>query len=154
MKSLKQKIDEIITADFEIHYIFKEIVKNKSIFTKDEEIVDLMFMKREYLNESKNSSQVYSAAKLLVATTHGLVYAEEGFVEINDDYMGYKIKHIDYDKISSLELDLSLLKGEFSVVTGSSVSTELYLEFNKASYFKEFENFVNIIRKEKLGYEN
>ncbi|PTV93543.1 hypothetical protein C8C76_13916 [Halanaerobium saccharolyticum] len=121
MKSLKEKISGIVDGDFEVHHIFKEIVQNRSIFTEDEEIVDLLFIKREHLNERVKTSPIFSPASLLVATTHGLVYAVEGFEEINDKYLGYKMKHIYYDQISALELDLCLLKGNFKVTTSSSI---------------------------------
>ena len=154
MKSLEEKIIQIATGDSDVHHIFKEIVEKKSIFTKNEEIVDLVFIKREYLNERTKSSPVFSAAKLLVATTHGLVYAKEGFKEISDKYMGYKTKHIYYDKISALELDLCLLNGNFKVMTVSSVDPELTVEFNTANYYQEFENFVKNLRKEKINFND
>ena len=154
MKTLDQKIREITEADFDVHHIFKEIVKRKSIFTESEEIVDLLFIKREHLNERVDSSPIFSSAKLLVATTHGLVFAEEGFKEISDKYLGYKMKHIYYDKVSALELDLCLLKGNFKVFTSSSKNPEILVEFNTADYYQEVENFVKSIRKERIDFNN
>jgi hypothetical protein len=154
MQTLAEKINEVVEGDFEVHHIFKEIVQNKSIFTESEEIIDLLFIKREHLNERVKSSPVFSPASLLVATTHGLVYAVEGFKEISDKYLGYKMKHIYYDQISALELDLCLLKGNFKVTTSSSSNPEIVVEFNTANYYQKFENFVKAIRKQRIGYNN
>jgi len=147
MKALTEKIRSITEADFDVHHIFKEIVKKQSIFTEDEEIIDLIFMEREHLNERVDSSPIFSSAKLLAATTHSLVYAEEGFNEISDRYLGYKMKHIYYDKISAMELDMSLLKGHFQIITSSSDHPEIEVDFNTAKHYQEFESFVNSIRK-------
>ncbi|CCU80710.1 hypothetical protein HSACCH_02252 [Halanaerobium saccharolyticum subsp. saccharolyticum DSM 6643] len=153
MRTLKDKIAEIIEADFEVHQIFKDVVKKQSIFTEDEEIEGLVFIKREHVNERVESSPVFSSAKLLVATNQGLVYAEEGFKEIRDDYFGYKMKHIYYDKISAMELDMCLLQGYFKIMT-SSKEPEISVEFNTAKYYREFEKFVNKIRKKRVSYNN
>ena len=153
MRTLKDKIAEIIEADFEVHQIFKDVVKKQSIFTEDEEIEGLVFIKREHVNERVESSPVFSSAKLLVATNQGLVYAEEGFKEIRDDYFGYKMKHIYYDKISAMELDMCLLQGYFKIMT-SSKEPEISVEFNTAKYYREFEKFVNQIRKKRVEYNN
>ena len=153
MRTLKDKIAEIIEADFEVHQIFKDVVKKQSIFTEDEEIEGLVFIKREHVNERVESSPVFSSAKLLVATNQGLVYAEEGFKEIRDDYFGYKMKHIYYDKISAMELDMCLLQGYFKIMT-SSKEPEISVEFNTAKYYREFEKFVNQIRKKRVSYNN
>jgi len=153
MRTLKEKIKEITEADFDVHQIFKEIVKKQSIFTEDEEIEGLVFIRREHVNERVESSPVFSSAKLLVATNQGLVFAEEGFKEIRDDYFGYKMKHIYYDKISAMELDICLLQGYFKIMT-SSKEPEISVEFNTAKYYQEFENFVNHIRKKRIVYNN
>jgi len=153
MRTLKDKIKDIIEADFEVHQIFKDVVKKQSIFTEDEEIEGLVFIRREHVNERVESSPVFSSAKLLVATNQGLVYAEEGFKEIRDNYFGYKMKHIYYDKISAMELDMCLLQGYFKVMT-SSKEPEISVEFNTAKYYREFEKFVNQIRKKRVEYNN
>ncbi|MGM0498920.1 MAG: hypothetical protein ACQERL_01780 [Bacillota bacterium] len=153
MRSLKEKIKEITEADFDVHQIFKEIVKKQSIFTEDEEIEELVFIRREHVNERVESSPVFSSAKILVATNQGLVFAEEGFKEIRDNYFGYRMKHIYYDKISAMELDMCLLQGYFKVMT-SSKEPEISVEFNTAKYYQEFESFVNSIRKKRIVYNN
>jgi hypothetical protein len=152
MKSLKEKIAEILEADFDVHHIFKEIVSKQSAFTENEEIVDLIFIKRKHLDDNDTKSPVQSPAKLLLATTHGLVFAVEGFKEITKNYYGYRMKHVYYDKISSLELDICLLQGEFKVVANSSENPEILTEFNAAIYYQEFEKFIEKARKKRIEY--
>lgn len=152
MKALKNKINEILEADFDVHHIFKEIVSRHSAFTENEEIIDLIFIKRKHIDDNDIKSAVQSPAKLLVATTHGLVFAVEGFKEITENYYGYRMKHVYYDKISSLELDICLLQGEFKAVANSSENPEILTEFNAAIYYEEFEKFVEIVRQKRIEY--
>lgn len=153
MKSLEEKIKEILEADFDVHHIFKEIVSKQSAFTENEEIVDLIFIKRKHLDERDTKSAVQSPAKLILATTHGLVCAEEGFKEITDNYYGYRMKHVYYDKISSLELDICLLQGEFKAVANSTAKPEIAVNFNAAIYYQEFEKFVETVRQKRIEYD-
>ncbi|MFP4371530.1 MAG: hypothetical protein ACOCW0_00010 [Halanaerobium sp.] len=152
MKSLEEKIKEITEADFDVHYIFKEIVTKQSAFTENEEIVDLVFIKRRHSDERNKDSKIIEPAKIVVATTHGIVFAEEGFKEISENYYGYRMKHTYYDKISNLELDMCLLKGLFKVTANSSKNAEIEIKFNTANYFREFEHFLNVVRKHRINY--
>jgi len=154
MLSLEQKINSILEADYDVHHIFKEIVSKKSIFTEKESILDLIFIKREHLDERDVKSSVYKPAKLLVATTHGIIFLEEGFKEITDNYLGYRIKHLYYDKISSIELDICLLEGQFKIVTDSSEYPVVELNFNSSNYYNSFEIFVDQVRKQRFNFKN
>lgn len=104
-----------------------------------------MFLEREYLQE-KNESPVYSAAKLLVLTSYGLIVAEEGFIEITENIMGYKIQHIPFNKITSIELDVCLLSGSLKISTSSYGKLELDIKFNTAKYYRNFEPFIGALR--------
>jgi len=152
MKSLAEKIKDIKDADFDVHYIFKEIVTKQSAFTENEEIVDLVFIKRKHSDERDKNSKITEPAKILVATTHGIVFAEEGFKEISENYYGYRMKHTYYDKISNLELDICLLKGVFKVAASSSENADIEIKFNTANYFRDFEKFLNVVRKHRINY--
>jgi hypothetical protein len=48
-----------------------------------------------------------------------------------------------------MELDMCLLQGYFKVMT-SSKEPEISVEFNTAKYYREFEKFVNQIRKKEF----
>ena len=152
MKSLEEKINEIRESDFDVHHIFKEIVTNQSAFTENEEIIDLVFIRRKHLDDKDKKSPVSDPAKMIAATTHGLVYAEEGFKEISKNYYGYRMKHTYYDKISNLELDICLLKGVFKVAASSSENADIEIKFNTANYFRDFEKFLNVVRKHRINY--
>ncbi|PUU89075.1 MULTISPECIES: hypothetical protein [Halanaerobium] len=154
MQSLEQKINSILEAKNDVHHIFKEVISKKSIFTEKEDIIDLIFIKREHLNERDIESSVYKSAKLLVATTHGIIFLEEGFKEITDNYLGYRIKHLYYDKISSIELDICLLEGQFKIITDSSEDPVVKVKFNSSNYYEPFENFVDQIRKQRFNFKN
>ena len=154
MKTLAEKTNEILESDFDVHHIFKRIVSQESAFTENEEIIELVFIKRKHLDDSDIKSPVQRPAKILVATTHGLVYAEEGFKEIKENYYGYKMKHIYYDKISSLELDICLLHGEFKVETNSSQNPVIELSFNTTQYYEEFEKFIDVVRQKRIKYNS
>ncbi|ADQ13670.1 PH domain-containing protein [Halanaerobium hydrogeniformans] len=147
MKTLEEKIKEITEADFDVHHIFKKIVNKQTGFTENEEIVNLVFVKRKHLDDRDKSSSIISPAKLIVATTQGIIFVEEGFEEISENYLGYKIKHIYYDKISSFELDICLLEAKFMVVANSAKDPEIYINFNTALYYKKFEKFVDVARQ-------
>jgi len=150
MNSLEDKIKEIREADFDVHHIFKEIVEKQSAFTENEEIIDLIFINRMHMDERDKSSKIAEPAKLIAATTHGVVFAEEGFKKIAESYYGYRMKHIFYDKIISLELDICFLQGEFKIVTNSTENAEITIKFNTTRYFQEFENFITNIRKHMI----
>ncbi|SIQ42615.1 hypothetical protein [Halanaerobium kushneri] len=154
MITLKDKIREITGAetDFEVHHIFKEIVTKQTVINEKEEIVDLIFIKRSHIDDRDTESPVESPAKIIVATTYGLIFAEEGFKEITEDYYGYKMKNIYYDKISSAELDICMLQGEFKVVANSSKEPEINISFNTAIYYEEFEKIFEIIRKKRIEF--
>lgn len=154
MKSIEEKIKEIKQGNFEVHHIFKKMVSKNSAFTRNEEIIDLIFIRRKRIDERDENSPISSPAKLLLATTQGLVYTEEGFEEISDDYYGYRMKDIYYDKLSSLELDISLLQGKFKVTANSSDKPEININFNAGIYYQEFENFLDVVRQYRIKYND
>lgn len=145
MSDTKKTITKLLEADFDVPYIFKQILKKETSMLPDEEIENIVFLEREYLQE-KNESPVYSAAKLLVLTSYGLILAEEGFIEITENIMGYKIQHIPFNKITSIELDVCLLSGSLKISTSSYGKLELEVNFNTAKYYRNFEPFISALR--------
>jgi hypothetical protein len=95
----------------------------------------------------RNKSDIINPAQMLIATNYGILIIEEGFKEISSDYYGYKIKDVYYNNISSIELDIALLKGEFKVNTINN--QDVLIKFETAEYYAEFEKFIEVIR-EKL----
>lgn len=112
----------------------------------DEQIEALVLLEREYLQE-KGESPVFAPAKLLMLTTYGLTIVEEGFVKIAENYMGYKVQHITYNKITNIELDVCLLSGRLRISTSSNGSNQSEIQFNTAKYYRDFEDFIDALRK-------
>ncbi len=146
MTDVAKKITGVLESDFDVPYIFKKVLKKETYLLPDEEVLDLILLEREYLQE-KNESPVYSAAKLLVLTSYGLIIAEEGFIQISEDIMGYKILHIPFNKITDIELDVCLLTGVLKVATNAYGKDESDIKFNTDKYYHQFENFIETLRK-------
>lgn len=145
MDNLKERVDkkiiDIFSAGYEAHYMLKRVLKDDTLFVENKDIIDVIFIEREEISDEA-SARPYVPAKLVIATTYGILFLEEGFNEINDNLLGYRMKKIYYDKIDSVELDICLLNGDFRVYCGGKVSFEL--EFLTSKYFKEFEEFMKI----------
>lgn len=152
MSANEMKIQEVLNRGFDVPSIFKSVLMKESVFTHDEEILDVVFLEREYFNEQKKPSNVFSKAKLLVATSHGLILIEEGMNEINTNYMGFKIKYIMYGKIASIELDICLLQGIFKIASDTSSNAEATVEFNTSKYGRHFEDFIDVVRGKMVAY--
>ena len=147
MNTVQTKIQEILEASGDVPYIFKEVIEKKSFISQDEEIVDLVFLEREHQIDSDKSKLVLKG-RLLIATSLGIVFIEEGLSEIATDYLGYRIKHITYNKLESVELDICLLQG--ILLLGASGQNMIKVEFNTAKHFRKFEQFVDTVRGKML----
>lgn len=146
MIDVEIKIESVLNNDYDVPYTFKEILKKDIYLLADEQIVDLIWLEREYLQQA-NKSHIYSAAKLLVLTSYGLVIAEEGFTKISDDMMGYKILHIPFNKITDIELDVCLLDGVLKIATNGYGKNESGIKFNTAKYYPQFVKFIEALRQ-------
>jgi len=149
--NIEEKIEKVTKRDNDVHHIFKKLLNNQSVFLSHEEIIDLIYLKREYSDNvsvsGRNKSDIISPAKMLIATNYGILIIEEGFKEISSDYYGYKIKDVYYNNISSIELDIALLIGEFKINTINN--QDALIKFKTAEYYAEFEKFIEMVR-EKL----
>ena len=150
MKNLKGRVDkkiiDIFSAGYEAHYMLKKVLKDDTLFVENKDIIDVIFIEREEVSGGSDSSaKPYEPAKVIIATTYGILFLKEGFKEINDNLLGYRLKKTYYNKIDSVELDICLLNGSFRVYSGGNVSSEI--EFSTAKYFKEFEEFMSIIHE-------
>jgi hypothetical protein len=126
--------------------MLKKVLKDDTLFVDNKDIIDVIFIEREEVSgDSDSSSKPYEPAKVIIATTYGILFLEEGFNEINDNLLGYRLKKTYYNKIDSVELDICLLTGSFRVYSGGNVSSEI--EFSTTKYFKEFEEFMSIIHE-------
>lgn len=156
MKNLKERVDkkiiDIFSAGYEAHYMLKKILKDDTLFVENNDIIDVIFIKREEVNgSSDSSSKPYEVAKLIIATTYGILFLEESHKEIYNNLLGYRLKKTYYNKIDSVELDVCFLKGSFRIYSGGNISSEI--EFSTTKYFREFEEFMSIVH-EKIMKNN
>lgn len=156
MENLKERVDQkimdIFSANYDAHYMLKKVLKDDTLFVENKDIIDVIFIAREEVSGGGNKgSKPYEPAKVIIATTYGIIFLEEGLKKINDDLIGYRLKKTYYEKIDSVELDICVLTGSFKIYSGGNVSSKI--EFSTTKYFKEFEEFMRIIhdkiRKDK-----
>ena len=145
----EQQVRDLIAQTPHLPVIFELLLNKKEILTEDEEILDSIFLEREgfrttekYFEKENN----FHPATLIVATTYGLTIVQEGGTEVFSQMYGYRIQHILYDKISHMQLDICLLSGKFAISCGGQCDS--VIEFNTAKYYKRFEQFIDILRKQ------
>jgi len=151
-QELEQKIQKILSSDFETPSIFKTILKKEQSFAEKEDILEVVNIQREYADAAKKT-QIYAPAVLLIATTSGLIVVEEGQTALELDYGGYRIRHIMYSKIKCLEFDTCLLLGVFKLVLGTGHDPDLVIEFNTARNYFEFEALADLVRRKMVDIE-
>jgi len=145
---VEKKLIDILSQGYKAHYILKKVLKDDTLFVDNKDILDVIFIVREEISDSKNRPEPFSPAKLLIATDYGILILQEGFEEITDNYLGYSMQKIYYKNMDSVELDICMLNGKFKVYSGGS---ELVLiEFETTKYFKDFEEFIKIIHDNKI----
>jgi len=139
--TVDEKINKIFMGNYKAHYMLKKILSDKTLFIKNKQIKDLIFIRRESLDEHGLKSH----AKLIIATEDEILIMKEGFNEIDKEALGYKMLKIYYDKITGIEFDICLLKGEFKIITNGN--KDISVEFNSSKYYKEFEKFIECIHE-------
>ena len=88
----------------------------------------------------------WQAATLLIVTNYGITVLREGGVQIADSFYGYQVRHIVFNKISSIALDICVLAGTLAFATSTGTDPDTVISFNTSRYFKEFERIVGAIR--------
>lgn len=96
----------------------------------------------------------WSPATLIIATTYGITTITEGGELLADSLYGYKIKHILYEKITAIELNICLLCGQLIFYTMSNSDHQYAIEFNTTSYYKDFERFIENVRERIFAHSN
>lgn len=151
-KELKERVEKklmfILSQGYKAHYILKKVLKDDTLFVDNKDILDVIFITREEIQDNKNKNEPFSPAKVLIATDYGILILEEGFKEISDNYLGYSIQKIYYDKIDSVKLNICLLNGKFKVYAGGNELIEIGFETTK--YYKDFEEFIKIIHDNRI----
>ena len=145
---VEKKLMDILSKGYNAHYILKKVLKDNTLFVENKDILDVIFITREEITTNENESEPFSPAKVIIATDYGLLILQEGFTEISDNYLGYGLQKIYYNKIDSIKLDICMLKGKFKVFAGGNELVEI--EFETTKYYKEFEQLIKIIHDSKM----
>lgn len=146
---LMQKINSIIDSGTDTPNIFKRILKREIALTGQEEILDVLEIKRVYA-DSVRQQNIISHAILLLATENELMVVEEGPSDFELDYGGYRIQHILYSKINILYFDSCLLRGVMKIVAGSNSDSILQIDFDTSKEYFEIEKFTAIVRQKMI----
>jgi hypothetical protein len=151
-KELESKIKRIADAQDDTPNIFKVVLKKELALVAQEEILDVVLIKREYTDNVKKTS-IFSKAVMLIATNFGIVTVEDGLNDAQLEFGGYRIRHVMYSKIKCLDFNSCLLVGYLKVVTGSSNEPDLSIEFNSSKYYTQLDQFVYTIRGKMIDLE-
>ncbi len=149
---LELKINRIIDSRDDTPLIFKAVLKKELALVQQEEIIEIVSIKREYTDNAKRKD-IYSKAQLLVATNYGLVAVDDGLNDQLLEYGGYRIRHVMYSQIKALDFNTCLLSGTLKIITGTGGETDLNIEFNTSKYYRDIEKFVSIIRDRMIENE-
>ena len=147
----KKKLNELKLSP-NIPSIFKTVLNKEYAFAQAEEYLDAMIISREYQNGLETFGNIHSRAKMIIATNYGLIFIEEGDDEPGAEIAGFKIQHVLYSKISSVELDMCLLAGSFVIHTDFGNRTGIEIKFNTAQYQYEFARFLEVVRNQQIEF--
>lgn len=149
MEAVETKIQEILDRGLDVPYVFRSALSKDLLYTNDEEILDVIFLAREYVNNLEKI--VWAKAKMLIATSHGVIVIEEDPDETKDIHLGgYRLKQFMYDRIVSLEVENSLLHSILKIEIDTCGNNEICIEYNPAMYEKNFLEFINVVNKRMI----
>lgn len=129
--------------------IFRTVLNQRGLMVEDETIVDFILLQRdgkELMARGVDVPKDWQPATLVIATNYSLIALQDGGIQIAEDFVGYHITHVPYDKICGIILDGCLLDGELRVLTPCAEGG-LTVKFNTAHYHQHFERFVGNLRK-------
>jgi len=140
-----------ITGISHLPSIFKSVLENKNeeFLLVGEEILDTAFMEREGFDIVDNRLRKFDSwvpGTLVVVTNFGISILREGGLQISDSIYGYSVHHTVFDKISSIDLDVSLLYGKLTISTSTSAHPDIVIGFNTATYCEDFERLIRLVR--------
>ena len=150
IKSLNPQIEKIINDTPYLPLVFKTMLTSDTFFAPGENIIDCICFEREGYDVKSNfivKHDDWQPTVLIIATNYGLTILVEGGSKIADVLFGYRMTHIVYAKITSIELDVCFLSGKLSIATGDPGGDHAAIRFNTAKYYQECERFIEIVRK-------
>ncbi len=144
---VQKRADELVNGGFEVPAIFKAILKREALLVEDTEILDYVYLPREYRDERAKKGEIFKHAHLLLATAKGIIFVQEGSEEIDVNLGGYRVRYLPYNRVVAIEVDSILMQAELRIYSGAGEEVRLEVDFNRKRFFKEVTQFVNIIRK-------
>lgn len=148
-ESVKARIAEFTADDFDMPNIFKRVLNGKFSFSEDEEIIDFVYLEREYFDRAQRKG-LSQKASLIVVSTYGVSYVEEGFDSLGLDYGGYKITQTLFSKINCVQFDTSLQLGVMKLYFGTEEATKIQIEFDVSRFYHRFDRLNEIIRNRMI----
>lgn len=148
---IQRVIKEVEDSSFNAPRIFSSLLNKKDAFTADCEILGAVYFSREYYSDQKQPPNISFRAKLLLATSQGVLYTEEGIDKICEDNCGYNFKYIPFHKITYLEMDVCMLLGILKISSGSGSESEINFRFGTAQYQDAILEFVDVVRNQLKG---
>lgn len=149
-KPLNALIEKILQETPYLPMVFTSILHSDTFFAPGEEIIDCLCFEREGYDVKSNfivKHKDWQPTIFIVATNYGITILVEGGSKISDTLFGYRMTHISYEHITSIELDVCFLDGKLSIMTGDVSGDQAAVHFNTAKYYQECERFIETIRK-------
>lgn len=148
-KPLNPYIEKIVNDTPYLPLAFKSIFHSDRFFVPGEEIIDCLCFEREGYDVKSNfivKHKEWQPTTFIVATNYGITILVEGGSKISDTLFGYRMRHISYEHITAIELDVCFLDGKLSIMTGDISGDQAVVRFNTAKYYQECECFIETVR--------
>ena len=156
-RHLNPQIEQIINDTPYLPLAFKSILTTDAYFAANEEMIDCLCFEREGYDIKSNfivKHEDWQPTILIIATHKGVTILVEGGSKISDVLFGYRMTHISYAHIISIELDVRMLNGRLVISTGEGMEKHAIIQFNTAKYYRECERFMETLRKKIFGEVN
>ena len=144
MNMLNAQYDRVFNSEHYVPMIFKEILRRKIVLTEEAEILDFIYMEREYHSRTLRDT-IYQKAFLLIVTNTGIIAVQEGTEDDLDVTLGgYRIRYMPYRSITSIEMDSSMLQASLSIYFNGQ-GEPFHLGFDRARFFNDFNRIASFI---------
>lgn len=153
-RHLNPHIEKIINDTPYLPLAFQSILTTDTYFAANEDIIDCLCFEREGYDIKSNfivKHDNWQPTILILATHNGVTILVEGGSKISDVLFGYRLTHISYAHIISIELDVCMLNGKLIISTGEGPEKHAVIQFNTAKYYQECERFMETLRKKIFG---
>lgn len=145
-EALQKRADELINAGFEVPAIFKAILSGEAFLMEGADVLEFVYLPREYRDERAKRGEIFKYAHLILATNKGIILVREGTEDLDVNVGGYCVRYVPYKQIVAIEVDSVLMQAELRIFSGHGEEMKLEVDFNRKRFFKEVTKFVNVVR--------